>query len=76
MNESCIRDVTSRSDCIRDVSSRMESVRQHGDCHEVLSYTDARQEVQDIPEATFREIPLHSLNHLSVLPASQASLDE
>ena len=28
-----------------------------------FSYTDARQEVQDIPEVAFREIPLHSLNH-------------
>ena len=29
-----------------------------------FSYTEARQEVQDIPEFTFREILLHSLNHL------------
>ena len=28
------------------------------------SYTEARQEVQDIPESASREIPLHSLNHL------------
>jgi len=28
------------------------------------SYTEARQEVQGIPESAFREIPLHSLNHL------------
>ena len=26
-----------------------------------FSYTDARQEVQDIPEVAFFEIPLHSL---------------
>ena len=29
-----------------------------------FSYTEARQEVQDIPESTFREFPLYSLNHL------------
>ena len=29
-----------------------------------FSYTDACQEVQDIPDVAFREIPLHSLNHL------------
>ena len=29
-----------------------------------FSYTEARQKVEDIPESTFREIPLHSLNHL------------
>ena len=29
-----------------------------------FSNTDARQEVKDIPEVAFREIPMHSLNHL------------
>jgi len=31
---------------------------------EVLSNTDARQEVQDIPKVAFHEIPMHSLRHL------------
>jgi hypothetical protein len=29
-----------------------------------ISNTDARQEVKDIPGVVFREIPMHSLNHL------------
>ena len=29
-----------------------------------FSNTDARQEVKDIPGVAFREIPMHSLNHL------------
>ena len=37
-----------------------------------FSYTEARQEVQDIPESTFREVPSQG----RVPAASQASSDE
>jgi hypothetical protein len=41
-----------------------------------FSYTEARQEVQDIPESAFREIPLHSSDQRRVPAASQASFDK